>query len=33
LLRYAFFFDTATMTVGHIPAHEASGELAAPITE
>jgi C4-dicarboxylate transporter, DctQ subunit len=27
LIRYAFFFDPQTMTVGHIPAHEAPAEL------
>jgi C4-dicarboxylate transporter, DctQ subunit len=31
LVRYAFFFDPQTMTVGHLPAHEAPAELAQPI--
>ena len=31
LIRYAFFFDPDTMTVGHIPAHEAPPELLQPI--
>jgi C4-dicarboxylate transporter DctQ subunit len=31
LVRYAFFFDPRTMTVGHLPAHEAPAELAQPI--
>lgn len=31
LVRYAFFFDPQTMTVGHLPAHEAPAELARPI--
>ena len=31
LVRYACFFDPRTMTVGHIPAHEAPAELAQPI--
>ncbi len=31
LVRYAFFFDARTMTVGHLPAHEAPAELARPI--
>ena len=30
LYRYLFAFDPETMTVGHIPGHEASGGLAAP---
>ncbi len=33
LVRYAFFFDPRTMTVGHLPVHEAPAELAAPMTE
>ena|ERR1700693_1076823 len=33
LVRYAFCFDPETMTVGHLPAHEAPAGLAAPITE
>ena len=33
LVRYAFFFDPETMTVGHLPAHEAPIELAAPVTK
>ena len=33
LIRYAFFFDPRTMTVGHLPAHEAPVSLTAPITE
>ena len=33
LIRYAFFFDPRTMTVGHLPAHEAPITLTAPITE
>jgi len=33
LIRYAFFFDPRTMTVGHLPAHEAPVGLTAPITE
>ena len=33
LVRYAFFFDPATMTVGgHVPAHEVSSALAPPVT-
>jgi len=31
LVRYALFFDSETMTVGHIPAHEAPAELAQPL--
>jgi C4-dicarboxylate transporter, DctQ subunit len=31
LIRYAFFFDPVTMTVGRIPAHEAPAEFAQPI--
>jgi C4-dicarboxylate transporter DctQ subunit len=31
LVRYAFFFDPDTMTVGHLPAHEAPADLALPI--
>jgi C4-dicarboxylate transporter DctQ subunit len=31
LIRYAFFFDPQTMTVGHIPLHEAPASLAQPI--
>jgi C4-dicarboxylate transporter, DctQ subunit len=31
LIRYAFFFDPRTMTVGHLPAHETPAELAQPI--
>lgn len=31
LVRYAFFFDPLTMTVGHLPAHEVPDELAQPI--
>jgi C4-dicarboxylate transporter DctQ subunit len=31
LIRYALFFDPQTMTVGHLPAHEAPAELAQPI--
>jgi len=30
LVRYAFFFDPATMTVGHLPVHEAPVARAAP---
>lgn len=34
LVRYAFFFDPATMTVGqHIAAHEGMPEAAVPFTE
>jgi C4-dicarboxylate transporter DctQ subunit len=33
LVRYAVLFDPQTMTVGHLPAHEAAISLAAPITE
>jgi C4-dicarboxylate transporter DctQ subunit len=33
LVRYAFFFDPATMTVGHAISHEAPAELALPVTE
>jgi C4-dicarboxylate transporter DctQ subunit len=33
LVRYACFFDPDTMTVGHIPAHEASAELLQPIVK
>jgi C4-dicarboxylate transporter DctQ subunit len=33
LIRYAFFFDPATMTVGHAISHEAPAELALPVTE
>jgi hypothetical protein len=29
LYRYLFAFDSETMTVGHIPAHEQGGRLAA----
>jgi C4-dicarboxylate transporter DctQ subunit len=32
LLRYAFYFDPATMTVGHLPAHEVSAGLVPPAT-
>lgn len=31
LIRYAYFFDPRTMTVGHLPAHEAPADLAQPI--
>jgi len=31
LIRYAFFFDPQTMTVGHLPVHEVPAELALPI--
>ncbi len=31
LIRYAFLFDPATMTVGHAISHEAPAELAIPI--
>ena len=31
LVRYACFFDPRTMTVGHLPAHEAPADLAQPI--
>jgi C4-dicarboxylate transporter DctQ subunit len=31
LVRYAFFFDPQTMTVGRLPAHEAPAGLAQPI--
>lgn len=30
LIRYAFFFDPRTMTVGHLPAHEAPADLVLP---
>jgi C4-dicarboxylate transporter DctQ subunit len=30
LVRYAFFFDPKTMTVGHIISHEAPADLAVP---
>jgi C4-dicarboxylate transporter DctQ subunit len=33
LIRYAFFFDPQTMTVGHIPAHEAPAALAQTIVK
>ena len=33
LVRYAFFFDPQTMTVGHLPVHEAPPELALPIVK
>jgi C4-dicarboxylate transporter, DctQ subunit len=33
LVRYAFFFDPRTMTVGHLPAHEVPAELALPIVK
>lgn len=37
LVRYAFFFEPATMSVGHLPAHEvplqAAGEPASPLRE
>ncbi len=33
LIRYLFFFDPRTMSVGHSLAHEASSELIASITE
>jgi C4-dicarboxylate transporter DctQ subunit len=33
LVRYAFLFDPATMTVGHAISHEAPPELAIPLTE
>ncbi len=33
LVRYAFLFDPATMTVGHAISHEAPSELAIPVTE
>ncbi len=33
LIRYAFFFDPDTMTVGHMPVHEAPAELAQPIVK
>jgi C4-dicarboxylate transporter DctQ subunit len=33
LIRYAFFFDPATMTVGHAISHEAPAELALSVTE
>lgn len=32
LIRYAFFFDPRTMTVGHLPAHEVSGGIVPPAT-
>lgn len=32
LVRYGFFFDPATMTVGHLPAHEVSSALIPPVT-
>jgi C4-dicarboxylate transporter DctQ subunit len=31
LVRYAFFFDPQTMTVGHLPVHEVPADLARPI--
>jgi C4-dicarboxylate transporter DctQ subunit len=31
LYRYLLHFDAATMTAGHLPAHELSGGLAAPM--
>ncbi|MBV9827074.1 MAG: TRAP transporter small permease [Alphaproteobacteria bacterium] len=33
LVRYAFFFDPDSMTVGHVPLHETSPELAAALHE
>jgi C4-dicarboxylate transporter DctQ subunit len=33
LIGYVFFFDPQTMTVGHIPVHETSPELAAALHE
>ena len=33
LIRYAFFFDPRTMTVGHTIAHETSSDLTLPVTE
>jgi C4-dicarboxylate transporter, DctQ subunit len=33
LVRYAFFFDPQTMTVGHIPAHEAPAALTQTIVK
>ena len=33
LIRYAFFFDPQTMTVGHIPAHEAPAALTQTIVK
>jgi len=33
LVRYAWFFDPQTMTVGHLPVHEAPAELAQPIVK
>jgi C4-dicarboxylate transporter DctQ subunit len=32
LIRYAFLFDPATMTVGHAIAREAPADLASPTT-
>lgn len=32
LVRYAVYFDPATMTVGHLPAHEVSGAITPPVT-
>ena len=33
LIRYAFLFDPATMTVGHVIGHEAPADLAIPAPE
>jgi C4-dicarboxylate transporter DctQ subunit len=33
LVRYAWFFDPQTMTVGHLPVHEAPAELAQPLVK
>src|ERR1700733_10991961 len=33
LIRYAWFFDPQTMTVGHLPVHEAPAELAQPLVK
>jgi C4-dicarboxylate transporter, DctQ subunit len=33
LLRYALHFDPKTMAVGHVPAHETSGDFALPVTK
>jgi C4-dicarboxylate transporter, DctQ subunit len=33
LYRYLFAFDPATMTVGHIPAHELSGGASSAVPE
>ncbi len=33
LVRYAFFFDPRTMTVGHLPGHEGPVDLAVPPTQ